>query len=100
MALLVEQTQDAAMAYSEDLAVVLIAVTLATVLLTALIAAIVTRRITLPIIQLTATAVQIAAGDLDDPNSIVSRLVRSNRAFRLLEDVGTHPKTIYLQEGE
>jgi molybdopterin-containing oxidoreductase family iron-sulfur binding subunit len=38
-------------------------------------------------------------GDLDDPNSTVSRLARSTRAFRLLEDVGTHPKVIYLREG-
>jgi Fe-S-cluster-containing dehydrogenase component len=39
-------------------------------------------------------------GDLDDPESIVSKLAKSERAFRLLEDVGTRPKTIYLQEGE
>jgi menaquinone reductase, iron-sulfur cluster-binding subunit len=38
-------------------------------------------------------------GDLDDPNSTVSQLSKSPRAFRLLEDVGTHPKVIYLTEG-
>lgn len=38
-------------------------------------------------------------GDLDDPNSTVSQLAKSNRAFLLLEDVGTHPKVIYLREG-
>ncbi len=38
-------------------------------------------------------------GDLDDPNSSVSRLAQDARAFRLLEDVGTHPKVIYLREG-
>jgi len=38
-------------------------------------------------------------GDLDDPESTVSVLAKSPRAFRLLEDVGTHPKTIYLREG-
>lgn len=38
-------------------------------------------------------------GDLDDPNSIVSQLAKSPRAFRLMEELGTHPKTIYLQEG-
>jgi len=65
VALLVEQSQDSALASSEELAVVLIGATLAVVLLTAFIAALVTRRITLPIVQLTATAVQIAAGDLD-----------------------------------
>ncbi len=38
-------------------------------------------------------------GDLDDPDSTVSLLSSSQRAFRLLEDVGTHPKVIYLKEG-
>jgi signal transduction histidine kinase len=65
MALIVEQQRDTALASSDDLAVMLIGATLAVALLTALIAAAVTRRITLPIVQLTATAVQIAAGDLD-----------------------------------
>ena len=38
-------------------------------------------------------------GDLDDANSTVSLLAKSPRAFRLLEEVGTHPKVIYLKEG-
>ncbi len=38
-------------------------------------------------------------GDLDDPDSEVSRLARSPRANRLLEDLGTEPKVIYLKEG-
>jgi molybdopterin-containing oxidoreductase family iron-sulfur binding subunit len=38
-------------------------------------------------------------GDLDDPDSTVSHLATSPRAFRLLEEVGTHPKVIYLREG-
>ncbi|MEK7732433.1 MAG: 4Fe-4S dicluster domain-containing protein, partial [Planctomycetota bacterium] len=38
-------------------------------------------------------------GDLDDPNSTVSLLAKSSRAFRLLEEVGTHPKVVYLREG-
>lgn len=38
-------------------------------------------------------------GDLDDPNSTVSLLATSPRAFRLMEDLGTHPKVIYLKEG-
>jgi len=38
-------------------------------------------------------------GDMDDPNSTVSQLAQSRRAFRLLEEAGTHPKTIYLHEG-
>ena len=39
-------------------------------------------------------------GDLDDPNSKVSQLALSPRAFRLMEDLGTEPKVIYLSEGE
>jgi molybdopterin-containing oxidoreductase family iron-sulfur binding subunit len=39
-------------------------------------------------------------GDLDDPDSEVSRLAESRRAHRLLEDLGTEPKVIYLQEKE
>lgn len=47
----------------------------------------------------TCTARARYFGDLDDPNSTVSRLAQSTRAFRLLEEVGTHPKVIYLREG-
>jgi signal transduction histidine kinase len=64
IALLVEQQRDVALAPSDDMAAVLIGAALAAALFTALIATAVTRRITLPIVQLTATAVQIAAGDL------------------------------------
>jgi molybdopterin-containing oxidoreductase family iron-sulfur binding subunit len=42
----------------------------------------------------------IAFGDLDDPSSQVSRMARSPRAFRLLEDLGTEPRVHYLREGE
>jgi len=35
-------------------------------------------------------------GDLDDPQSEVSRLSRSTRGSRLLEDVGTRPQVTYL----
>lgn len=38
-------------------------------------------------------------GDLNDPFSTVSKLSRERRAFRLLEDLGTEPKVIYLSEG-
>ncbi len=42
----------------------------------------------------------ISFGDLDDPSGRVAGLVRSPRAFRLLEDLGTEPKVYYLKEGE
>lgn len=39
-------------------------------------------------------------GDMDDPDSEVSRLSHSTRAFKLLEELGTEPKVIYLRSGE
>lgn len=39
-------------------------------------------------------------GDLDDPESQVARHARSERAFRLLEELGTQPKVIYLKKEE
>jgi molybdopterin-containing oxidoreductase family iron-sulfur binding subunit len=42
----------------------------------------------------------ISFGDLSDPTSEVSTLARSTRAWKLLEDLGTEPKVIYLREGE
>jgi len=39
-------------------------------------------------------------GDLNDPQSRVSKLSRSPRAFRLQEELGTEPKVFYLKEGE
>lgn len=38
-------------------------------------------------------------GDLKDPHSKVAELARSPRAMRLLDDIGTQPKVIYLTEG-
>lgn len=38
-------------------------------------------------------------GDLDNPDSKVSKLIKSNRAFVLLEEKGTHPQVYYLTEG-
>ena len=37
-------------------------------------------------------------GDLDDPRSGAAREIRSPRAYRELEDLGTEPKVYYLQE--
>ncbi len=41
----------------------------------------------------------IVFGDLSDPESKVSRLARSARAEKLLEDLGTETKVIYLKGG-
>ena len=40
----------------------------------------------------------IGFGDLNDPESSVSQMAGSPRAFRLLEDLGTRPKVAYLRE--
>jgi molybdopterin-containing oxidoreductase family iron-sulfur binding subunit len=39
-------------------------------------------------------------GDLNDEESLASRLARSNRSFRLLDVLGTDPAVIYLKGGE
>ncbi len=39
-------------------------------------------------------------GDLNDEESQVSHLARSNRAFRMLDFLGTDPSVIYLKGGE
>jgi len=36
-------------------------------------------------------------GDLNDPRSEVSRLAKSNRATKLLDELGTQPKVVYLE---
>lgn len=38
-------------------------------------------------------------GDMENPHSLVSKLSRDRRAFRLLEELGTEPKVVYLAEG-
>ena len=47
----------------------------------------------------TCTAKARFFGDLSDPESTVSQLASSSRAFRLQEEAGTHPNVIYLREG-
>ncbi len=39
-------------------------------------------------------------GDLSNPESEVAKLANSRRAYKLLEDLGTEPKVVYLREGE
>ena len=39
-------------------------------------------------------------GNIVDPESEVSKLSKSNRATRLLEDLGTKPRVIYLNKGD
>ena len=39
-------------------------------------------------------------GDLSDPDSEVSRVANSRRAFRLLEELGTRPRVVYLKEAD
>lgn len=47
----------------------------------------------------TCTGGAIVFGDLDNPNSRVSQLLRTRRSYRLLEDLGTEPRVHYLTEG-
>jgi molybdopterin-containing oxidoreductase family iron-sulfur binding subunit len=42
----------------------------------------------------------ISFGNLDNPRSEVSELIRSPRMFQMLEDLGTEPKVYYLTEVE
>ena len=39
-------------------------------------------------------------GDLRDPDSEVSRLTNSRRGYRLLEELGTRPRVVYLREAD
>jgi len=39
-------------------------------------------------------------GNIADPTSEVSRLSKSNRAMKLLEELGTKPRVIYLNKGD
>jgi molybdopterin-containing oxidoreductase family iron-sulfur binding subunit len=54
----------------------------------------------LPACAQSCPADAIVFGDLNDPGSEVSTLAKSPRAFRLLEELGTHPKVFYLREAK
>jgi molybdopterin-containing oxidoreductase family iron-sulfur binding subunit len=45
------------------------------------------------------TANALVFGDLADPESTVSKLAKSPRGTKLLEELGTKPKITYLQQG-
>ncbi|HEU5055615.1 MAG TPA: hypothetical protein VFU21_03795, partial [Kofleriaceae bacterium] len=51
----------------------------------------------LPACAAVCPASAITFGDLADPDSEVSRLSKSPRAFRLLEHLGTDPSVVYLK---
>ncbi len=54
----------------------------------------------LPACAETCPADSIVFGNLNDPESEVSRKAKSPRAYRLLEELGTKPKVIYLREAK
>jgi molybdopterin-containing oxidoreductase family iron-sulfur binding subunit len=53
---------------------------------------------TLPACAQSCPAGAIVFGNRNDPEAEVSRLSHSPRAFQLLEELGTHPKVVYLRE--
>lgn len=73
IALLAEQPQIQALQAADTLTAVVVGGTLAVALITVAIAAVVTRRVTLPIVQLTETAAWMARGNLDQRVPIARR---------------------------
>ncbi len=54
----------------------------------------------LPACAQTCPTDAIVFGDLNDPESVVSKLAHSRRALKILEDLGTQPSITYLKRGE
>jgi Fe-S-cluster-containing dehydrogenase component len=54
----------------------------------------------LPACVQSCTAQAMTFGNIADPASEVARLAKSNRASRLLEELGTKPRVIYLNKGD
>ncbi|TAK48201.1 MAG: 4Fe-4S dicluster domain-containing protein [Xanthobacteraceae bacterium] len=53
-----------------------------------------------PVCVNTCISGALAFGDIEDPDSNVSRLVRENKSFRMHEEVGTSPGFYYLWDKE
>lgn len=52
-----------------------------------------------PACAVACPAQAIVFGDFNDPDSQASKWASSPRAFRILEELGTRPKVLYLREG-
>ncbi len=73
LALVVEQAQEEAFAGNEAVTAAVIAAALGVALATTVLAAVITRQITRPVVQLTESALRIAAGDLSQRVQVTSR---------------------------
>jgi signal transduction histidine kinase len=73
LALAMEQSQDEAFATADSVTATVVGASLVVALVTAVIAAVVTRQITQPIVRLTKSALDVAAGDLDQNVPVKSR---------------------------
>jgi len=73
LALVAEQSQQEALAVTDNVTAAIIGASLLVALVTAIIAAVVTRQITRPVVQLTESALSIAEGDLAQQVPVTSR---------------------------
>jgi phenylacetyl-CoA:acceptor oxidoreductase subunit 1 len=53
-----------------------------------------------PVCVITCSAKALYFGDLDDPGSVVSDLIRNNKTARLQEELGTDPSVYLILPGE